>query len=162
MYLSSCYFNEPELGPDIQHMNFSSLLEMIQGNHFSVELPPVLHRNLVRFRTKNGTLATVKREREAPPLKNVRKGERVVNKNPHPQLLLCRDENFNGILSPYLKVNGEDVPYSANSRVCLWFHCDGECTDDCSFAGTHGLLPPKVVNECVSFLTKARKAAGST
>ena len=39
MYLSSCYFNKEDEDPDIQHLNFSALLEMIQGNHFSVELP---------------------------------------------------------------------------------------------------------------------------
>ena len=39
MYLSSCYFNKEDEGSDIQHMKFSSLLEMIQGNNFSEESP---------------------------------------------------------------------------------------------------------------------------
>ena len=61
IYLSSCYFNKADKGLDIQHMNLSSLLQMIQDNHFSVEIPYILQKGLCKFCKKKRTLAQVRR-----------------------------------------------------------------------------------------------------
>ena len=86
-----------------------------------------------------------------------------MNSNPPLQLILRWDESFNVVLQPYLREHGEEVPKTKdNSLVCLWFHCDRKCTKDCAFKDTHGLLLPKAVNNCVSFVAKARNALGFT
>ena len=136
---------------------------MIQGNHFSFELPLILQKSLLCFQKKNGTMTCVKREHKNPPVQKLCRGYRVINSNTHPQLLLRRDERFNVVLQSYLREHGEEVPKTKdNSLVCPWFHCNRECTKDCVFKDTHGLLLPKVVNNCVSFVAKARNALGST
>ena len=161
MYLSLCYFNEIDVGPDIHHLNFSALLEMIQGNHFSVEIPPVLHRSLVKFRIKNGTMTTVKTESKHPP-KRQRQGLPELNQNPYPQLLMRQEENFNAVIMPYLKHHREEIPrHKDGCPVCLHFHLLGVCTDACLFRSTHELLLPKTVNDCQGFLHKARNALES-
>ena len=81
-----------------------------------------------------------------------------MNKDPHPQLLLRRDEKYSALLQPYVKTHMADIPNDDKGRtVCLWYHCDGECTTDCLFRDTHCLLVPATVNKCCSFLAKASK-----
>ena len=131
---------------------------MIQGNHFSVEIPPVLHHSLVKFRIKNGTMATVKTE-PTHPQKRQQQGLKEFNPNPYPQLLLRQEENLNAVIMPYLKNHQDEIlKHTDGCPVCLHYHFGGVCLDACLFRSAHKLPLPKTVNDCQGFLHKARNA----
>ena len=94
------------------------------------------------------------------PLKKVKKNI-VTNDEPYPHLLLNKDKRYNKVLLPYICTHLRKVPRTAmGCPVCFFYHSDGSCMEECSFCKSHCLLAPKLVNDCVLFLTKARNAAG--
>ena len=52
LYLQNCYYNPPENGLTLQHLDFMTLIEMIQGRHFTVELPAILLITVAKFPKK--------------------------------------------------------------------------------------------------------------
>ena len=174
MFIKSCFYNPAGQAPTVRYLNFDAHFDMLESRYFPVNLPILLTISLRKFRGTQleqsitgiapkeeikevypGRQIKIEPSDETPPKKK-KLGRPVPNKHPIQKLLLSRNDNFTKIMGGHIRTNKADIPKdSSGNTVCLWFHCDGICHDECFFKVTHVPLVNTVVDQVEKFKISA-------